>query len=158
MNDLKVGLEEWVSSQMIPRPLPEVFSFFSRAENLEILTPPWLNFKILEVKHPAGSLDTGSLIDYSLKIHGLPVRWRTLIQEWVPNEKFVDTQVRGPYRYWHHTHEFQAVGNETLMKDKVRYQLPFGRVGRWAAGGLVKSEVRKIFEFRNQKIVEIFSG
>ena len=151
------GCEELISWQVVSRPRRDVFSFFSEAKNLEVLTPPWLNFKILEVKHIQGAMATGTLIDYSLKIHGLPVRWRTLIDEWILDRKFVDTQIRGPYQYWHHTHEFfDLEGNQTLILDKVRYRLPMGKLGRLAAGRLVSSDIRKIFNFRTQKIAELF--
>ena len=158
LNDLIDGCEEWVSWQVIPKPISEVFSFFSQAENLEALTPPWLNFKILSVEHPSGSLGAGSLIQYSLKIHGVPVRWKTLIEESVLNEKFVDTQLKGPYRYWHHTHEFHPLNGNTLMLDRVRYKLPLGTIGRWIAGSFVRSDIQKIFNFRFRKIEEIFGA
>lgn len=155
--DLIDGCQEWVSWQVVQRPLPEVFSFFGKAENLEVLTPTWLNFKILAVNHPDGEMAKGSVIDYSLKIHGVPVKWRTLIAEWVLNRKFIDTQVRGPYQVWHHTHEFFDLGGKTLMLDRVRYRLPLGKLGRLVAGNFVDSDIQTIFEYRNRKITELLN-
>ena len=90
--------------QWLPRPLDEVFPFFSEARNLEELTPPWLKFEVLT---PAPIvMRPGALIDYRIKIHGLPIRWRTEIVEWDPPHRFIDVQLNGPYKLWHHTHTF----------------------------------------------------
>ncbi|MGZ4875445.1 MAG: SRPBCC family protein, partial [Candidatus Angelobacter sp.] len=100
-------------AQQVPRQLPEVFAFFSRAENLEVLTPPWLNFKILEVTPPP--LRQGTLINYSLRVHGIPLRWTSEIIEWEPPHRFVDLQLRGPYKLWRHEHRFEARDGGTLI-------------------------------------------
>jgi len=88
----------------LPRLRAEVFAFFGEARNLETLTPPWLKFEVLT---PAPiAMRAGTLIDYRIRIHGLPVRWQTEIMEWTPPHQFVDVQRHGPYTLWHHTHTF----------------------------------------------------
>lgn len=132
--------------QLVRRPRGQVFSFFGDARNLERITPDFLHFRITAVSTPA--IEEGTLIDYRLRLHGLPVGWRTRIDEWRPEERFVDVQLRGPYAYWHHTHEFEAVPEGTIVRDRVRYRLPFGILGDVIAGGLVARDVDKIFSHR----------
>ncbi len=126
----------------------KVFQFFADAKNLETITPPLLQFHVLGMSTP--EIQGGSLIDYKLKIHGVPVRWRTEILDWQPPQKFVDTQLKGPYTKWHHTHEFSDLGPGTLMTDMVRYRVPLGSLGLLAAGRLVSRDVKKIFEYRRE--------
>jgi uncharacterized protein (TIGR01777 family) len=140
------------ATQFLPRPLPEVFSYFSRAENLEELTPPWLNFRIVSKSTP--EITEKTLIDYRLRIHGLPVRWRSRIESWKPNESFVDTQLRGPYASWHHTHRFEAVAGGTLMHDEVFYRLPGGAPARALAEPWVRKDFERIFSYRRRRIAE----
>jgi ligand-binding SRPBCC domain-containing protein len=125
------GEHLFIARQFIAKPLKEVFPFFSDAMNLEKLTPPWLSFTVLG---KPGAVHEGMLIDYKLKVHGLPVRWQTRIESYAPPHRFVDTQLRGPYALWHHTHLFHEVAGGTLMEDYVRYRLPLG-----VAGGAVDS-------------------
>lgn len=155
LSEMIAGPERiFTAEQFIPRPRNEVFDFFSRETNLETLTPPWLNFKVLGKSTP--EIQAGTLIDYRLKLYGIPFRWQTLIEVWEPGVRFVDMQLRGPYKKWHHTHSFQDVQGGTLMSDRVIYQLHFGPVGDLAAGWKVRRDVTGIFEFRKQKIAEIF--
>ena len=140
--------------QIVPRPLEEVFEFFARAENLETLTPEWLNFKIESVN--PRPVQKGTLISYELRVRGLPLRWTSEIQEWNPPTRFVDLQIRGPYKLWHHTHTFIAEGNNTRIIDEVLYDLPFGPLGKIAHTLMVKSDVEKIFRYREMKIRELF--
>jgi ligand-binding SRPBCC domain-containing protein len=140
--------------QLVPRPLDQVFAFFSKPENLEAITPAWLHFRIRAVDPLP--VQTGTLIHYSLRIHGIPVRWTSRIIDWTPPHSFVDEQVRGPYRTWHHTHRFVAEGDSTRITDEVLYDLPFGILGRIVHRMKVKSDVEKIFAFREQKIREMF--
>ncbi len=142
------------SSQWIPRPIEEVFQFFSLEANLETLTPPFLNFRVTN-KSP-GPMTTGTLIDYRLKVRGIPVKWRTRIESWEPGKRFVDTQLRGPYALWHHTHEFFPRYGGTFMTDRVRFRLPLGRLGELVAGAFVRRDVRMIFEFRRATIERLF--
>ncbi len=143
------------SRQFINAPIEKVFDFFSRAENLEVITPPLLNFKVLQKS--TEEVQQGTLIDYKLKIHGIPTKWRTLIDEWHPTSRFVDTQLKGPYKKWHHTHTFERLANGTLMKDRVHYKLPMGFLGRTFGLWLVKKDVDNIFSYREKKIRELFS-
>lgn len=143
-----------VREQLINRPIDEVFEFFSDAGNLDAITPDWLGFSIVTPR-PI-DMRPGALIEYRLRWHGLPIRWVTRIEEWTPPVRFVDTQIRGPYRLWHHTHEFEAEGNQTRMRDIVRYQLPLGLIGRMAHWLRVGRDVGRIFDYRNRRIAEVF--
>jgi ligand-binding SRPBCC domain-containing protein len=138
----------------IPQPIDSVFDFFSRAENLGRITPQWLNFQMLT---PATvELKPGTLLDYRLRIHGIPVRWRTRIVEWDPPRSFVDMQERGPYKLWRHTHRFVASENGTTMTDDVEYALPFGIFGRLAHGLQVRRDVAAIFDYRERHVGRMF--
>jgi ligand-binding SRPBCC domain-containing protein len=140
--------------QVVSRKLEEVFEFFSCANNLESLTPKWLHFKILSVDPQP--VQKGSLISYRLRVHGLPVNWTSEIVEWNPPHKFVDLQVRGPYKLWRHTHRFRAEGERTRITDVVLYALPLGILGRVAHRLMVRSDVEKIFAFREEQIRALF--
>lgn len=143
-----------VHEQLVPRRLAEVFDFFSRAENLEILTPAFLHFKIVSINPQP--VQRGTLITYKLRIHGMPLRWTSKIRDWNPPTQFVDVQTRGPYRLWHHTHRFIAEGDSTRIIDEVIYDLPFGLLGKIAHAVMVRSDVEKIFQYREMKIRELF--
>lgn len=140
--------------QLVHAKLPEVFEFFSRAENLERLTPPFLRFEIT-TKGPI-EIRPGTLIDYKLRLHGLPIRWRTRIEIFEPLVRFVDVQLRGPYRLWHHTHEFEARGDATLVRDRVRWALPFGPFGDLARRLFVARDLDRIFAYRRETIDVVF--
>ncbi len=143
-------------SQIINRSLEETFAFFSDAHNLEKLTPAFLQFKILTPK-PV-SMHPGALIDYSLSLFGIPFKWQTLVEEWEPGVRFVDSQVKGPYALWHHTHTFKALDRErTLMMDDVRYQLPMGVFGDLAHDLFVEATLKKIFAFRYEATERLLS-
>jgi ligand-binding SRPBCC domain-containing protein len=141
--------------QWVPRPLDEVFAFFCDARNLEDLTPPWLGFRIL-TPGPI-SIAAGTEIRYRLGLHGIPVMWTTGIRRWEPPFRFVDVQLCGPYRLWHHTHRFESLGGATLMTDVVRYRLPFGIIGRLMHVIKVRHDVERIFDYRFQRVRERFS-
>jgi ligand-binding SRPBCC domain-containing protein len=134
----------------LPRPLDEVFAFFSNAANLEALTPPWLHFQILD---PALVLREGVRIDYRLKLHGIPLKWQSEISRWDPPSSFVDEQRKGPYRRWVHTHTFAAERGGTRVGDSVDFEVPFA----WLVGGFVMRDVQKIFAFRQQALAQIFA-
>ena len=142
--------------QWTARPIEEVYDFFSRAENLERITPEFLQFKIKNVSTP--SLEQGSLIDYRLKLHGIPVNWRTRIDEWSPPDGFVDTQLKGPYKKWHHTHRFEPLAGGTLITDHVRYKVPLGPIGRMIREAWIKKDVEKIFAYRLECLEKILSS
>lgn len=147
------GAHILVQEQFVPRPRAEVFEFFSDARNLERLTPPWLNFQIVEIPD---DLTDGALIRYRLRLRGTPIHWTTRIDEWVPGERFVDTQLSGPYALWHHTHEFEDADGGTLIRDTVRYRLPFGPLGEVVRRAMVERDTRKIFEYRREMIEREF--
>lgn len=129
----------------------EVFPFFADARNLEALTPPLLRFRVI-TPDPI-ELRAGTLIQYRLRLHGVPVGWKTLIQDWTPPHRFVDTQLSGPYALWHHTHAFEPVdGGRTRMTDTVRYAIGFGPLGDLAHRVLVRRDVEAIFDFRAEAI------
>jgi ligand-binding SRPBCC domain-containing protein len=136
----------------------DVFPFFADARNLEAITPPLLRFRLL-TPDPI-SMGVGTFLQYALRIHGLPVRWDTLIQEWDPPHRFVDVQVRGPYRLWHHTHDLVPLddGRATLMRDTVRYAVGFGVLGEVARRALVQRDVEAIFAFRADKVPDLVAG
>jgi ligand-binding SRPBCC domain-containing protein len=136
--------------QRLEADIATVFQFFSAARNLERLTPGWLSFEVLSPE-PI-DLQEGTVIDYRLRLHGLPLRWRSRIESWEPPHAFVDRQVRGPYRLWHHRHEFAAVGSGTEMRDTVQYALPFGPAGRVSHALLVRRDLRRIFDYRHREI------
>lgn len=139
------------SSLWLPRKADELFDFFGRAANLEAITPPWLNFEILT---PSSiEIRAGALIDYRLKVRGIPLRWRTEILKWDPPREFIDIQVRGPYKLWHHTHRFTPRDGGTLCEDRVRYYPRGGRLIQWL---FVRRDVESIFDFRRKKLLERF--
>jgi ligand-binding SRPBCC domain-containing protein len=141
-------------SQLVPAPLARVFDFFSAAENLELLTPPFLSFHIL-TPLPI-EMRTGQHIEYQIKLGPVPMRWLTEIREWRPGERFVDVQLRGPYRTWHHLHEFREVPGGTEMHDVVDYELPLGPLGELAHSLAVKRTLSRIFSFRRQAVESAF--
>jgi ligand-binding SRPBCC domain-containing protein len=140
--------------QIIAAPRAAVFEFFSKAENLEKLTPPFLSFGILSPL-PI-EMKRGQFIEYRIRLGGVPMNWLTEISEWAPPERFVDEQLRGPYRYWHHAHEFQEVSGGTLMRDVVEYELPLGPLGRLAHAALVRRTLQRIFDYRRQVVQSVF--
>ncbi|AGH95626.1 TIGR01777 family oxidoreductase [Pseudobdellovibrio exovorus] len=150
LSHLKKGCSLFYAEQFIPHGVDEVFDFFSNHENLEKITPSFLNFKIQKASSPKVQQD--SIIDYRLKVRGVPVRWRTLIRRWEPPYYFADMQVRGPYAYWDHSHSFKKVVGGTLMVDEVCYKLPLGSLGKLVAAGFVESDVGRIFQFRRKVI------
>jgi len=139
---------------IIKAPLEDVFAFFSAPENLARLTPRSLGFRIISAPHRP--LRKGDRITYRIRIAGIPVRWVTLITDWVPNDSFTDTQEKGPYEKWVHSHRFAKVAEGVLMEDRVDYELPFGKLGKVAGGGFVRWQLRRIFDFRTRVIRSIF--
>ena len=138
---------------VLPRKRDEVFQFFADAGNLQVLTPPWLRFRVLTPRpiqmHP------GTLIDYELRVRGLPLKWRSEITVWDPPECFVDEQRRGPYHQWIHEHRFKESDDGTLCTDFVRYSVLGGAVVNWL---LVRRDVEKIFAFRTEQLRKLFGS
>jgi ligand-binding SRPBCC domain-containing protein len=143
-----------VHEHLVPRKLEEVFGFFSRAANLELLTPEWLHFRILSIDPQP--IRRNTRISYALRVHGLSVRWTRAIVEWEPPHRFVDVQIRGPYKLWRHVHLFRAQGDHTRVTDEVLYALPLGVLGRIAHRLMVRSDVEKIFAYREAKVAALF--
>lgn len=147
--DHKVVFKNWIAQD------PEkVFRFFGNEKNLEVLTPPWLHFKVNGKSTP--EIQKGTEIQYRLSLHGVPLHWTSVIDKWVPPILFSDTQKKGPYKKWHHTHEFQAVNRGTLMTDTILYDLPLGTLGEFFGGRYVQTDVNRIFAYRTSKIKEVF--
>ena len=137
--------------QFIPLERDKVFEFFADAGNLQRITPPWLDFRIVTPRPIPMHL--GALIDYRLKVRGIPLRWRSEITAWEPPFRFVDEQVRGPFRRWIHEHTFEEVIAGTIARDHVRYAVYGGGLINWL---LVRHDVAKIFAFRKEKFREVF--
>lgn len=137
--------------QRVPFSIDKAFAFYGDARNLERITPPWLGF---EVTTPGPiEMGVGTLIEYRLKLHRVPVRWRTRIAAWEPPRRFVDAQVRGPYSLWEHTHTFEEDGpGATIIRDRVRYSIPFGRLGELADRLLVRKDLKQIFDYRRDAV------
>lgn len=135
------------SELWLPHPVGEVFAFFADARNLQAITPVWLNFEVL-TPGPV-EIEAGALIDYKLRVHGLPLRWRTRINVWEPPHRFEDEQLRGPYRQWIHEHTFAEKDGGTLAHDRVRYAVPGGAL---VNSLFVRRDVERIFAFRREEL------
>jgi ligand-binding SRPBCC domain-containing protein len=135
----------------LPRPRTEVFPFFADAANLEAITPPWLNFSIL-TSRPI-SMKPGALIDYQIRLRGLSLRWRTEISVWEPPFRFVDRQLKGPYRQWIHEHLFEEKDGGTLCIDRVDYAVPGGALINRL---FVRRDVERIFAYRTGQLERMF--
>lgn len=136
--------------QSISRSLSETFDFFAQAENLGRITPPWLHFRIRSQLPIQMRVD--ARIDYTIRLAGVPLHWRTRITAWEPERSFVDIQERGPYALWEHTHLFEPRESGVLMTDRVRYALPLGWLGQAANALAVRSALTAIFDYRFQCI------
>ena len=140
-------VREFLSELWLPRPREEVFEFFSDARNLNAITPPWVRFRMVT----AGPIEMkpGTLIDYKLRVRGFPIRWRTKITEWDPPVRFVDEQLRGPYRLWIHEHGFETRDGGTLVRDRLRYAVPFDFL---VHNLFVRGDVARIFAYRTETL------
>jgi ligand-binding SRPBCC domain-containing protein len=145
------------AEMMIDLPREQVFDFFADAMELERITPPWLQFSVLTP--PPIEIKKGQLLDYRLKLHGIPINWRTEIAEWEPPFRFVDQQLRGPYQRWYHEHTFHEIDGKTLVCDDVHYILRGGRLIRPLLQRMfVGPDLEKIFRFRQDRLAQIFAA
>ncbi len=141
--------------QRLPGAPADVFAFFADARNLEAITPPLLRFRVVTPEPIV--MGRGTLIRYRLRVRGVPVSWLTEIRQWQPPYRFVDEQLEGPYALWRHTHEFEADGDETIMRDVVRYRIGFGPLGALADELVVRRDIERIFDFRAERVRELMS-
>jgi len=141
------------SEQWLPRTLDEVFPFFADARNLEELTPPWLRFDVV-TPEPI-PMAVGTTIDYRLAWRGIPLRWTSEIAAWEPPHRFIDRQIRGPYRLWHHEHRFEERENGTNVIDEVEYAVWGGAIANRLG---VARDIEKIFAYRSARLRELFQG
>jgi len=136
--------------QILPAPLPTVFEFFANPQNLQELTPSFLNFEILTTQT---AVALGSLIDYRLRLYGIPFGWTSEITAWEPMRRFVDEQRRGPYREWIHEHRFTPQGHHTLVEDVVQYSVPGGALIERL---FVRPRLQGIFDHRREALLRRF--
>lgn len=148
--------KRFIFEQWVPQKNNDIFPFFANAHNLESITPAQLNFNILNVSTP--EVQEGTIINYKLKIDGIPIRWKTSIKQWDPPHCFVDNQESGPYKKWHHTHRFDELADGTLMTDQVDIEIPLGPIGYLASQWKVLRDVKMIFEYRKKIIAEKFGS
>lgn len=143
-------------SLFVPLPLNQVFPFFAEPRNLARITPPWLGFRVVT----GGDLTMRQGLEISYRIHplGIPQRWTSRISVWDPPRRFVDEQLRGPYRTWHHLHEFREVVGGTEIRDEVTYELPFGPLGRIAHRLMVRRQLESIFRYRERVVRELLGA
>ena len=140
----------------LDQPIDRVFAFFADAGNLEAITPPELKFRILTPR-PI-EMRVGALIEYRLSLYGIPFSWLTEISVWEPGVRFVDRQIRGPFRVWHHEHRFTSLGpTRTAIHDTVTYVLPLEPLGR-VAHGLVRQSLDRIFDYRTERVPELIGA
>lgn len=144
-------------SQRLGLAIDQVFAFYGDALNLERITPPWLGFEVTTPR-PI-EMGVGTLIEYRLKLHRVPVRWRTRIEIWEPPRRFVDVQIRGPYSLWEHTHTFEEDGpGATVIRDRVRYSIPFGPLGELTDRLLVRRDLKRIFDYRRDSVARVLGA
>jgi ligand-binding SRPBCC domain-containing protein len=146
-------MREFQCEVWLPLSPEKLLPFFSDAGNLDALTPPWLHFHVL-TPQPV-EMRPGALLDYQLRVRGLPLRWRTLIREWQPPHRFVDEQLRGPYRQWIHTHTFEPRDGGTVARDTVQYAVLFDFIVHPL---FVRRDIEKIFRFRREALQKRFGG
>jgi len=142
--------------QVLPYPLERVFEFFRSPGNLSRITPPGMGFRIITPQPVI--MKEGALIDYTIRLLGIPLHWTTMITAYDPPHLFVDQQIRGPYSFWHHTHSFREVDGGTEMTDTVCYVLPGWVLGDIVHAILVKRQLKGIFDYREKVIPSVFSG
>ena len=155
LSDTSAVIHSIDAEQWVPRPIDEVFVFFSDAFNLESITPPRVHFHVI-TSRPI-ELKSGALINYKMRLNGIPLKWTTRIETWDPPHEFSDIQLSGPYKLWSHTHTFSTKNGGTTMTDHVDYELPLGPLGELVHKAWVRRDVESIFAYREKIIRERFS-
>ena len=148
-----MAIETLRRASTVPLPIETVFEFFSKAENLEKLTPPWLKFSI--VTPPPIRMRQGLTIEYRIRVRGLSLAWLTEIERWNPPFEFIDVQLKGPYKMWRHTHHFSESAGGTTIVDVVNYALPFGPLGRFLHWLQIRRDLDRIFDYRERRVREL---
>lgn len=143
-------------SLVIHAPVSDVFEFFEDPRNLAKITPNNMNFTIVKMDRPP--MRPGFRIKYEIKWLGIGLSWLTTITEYDPGKRFLDVQTRGPYAVWEHEHRFEEVDGETIMRDRVRYQLPFGILGSIVHRLIVRRQLERIFDYRTQRIRKMYEA
>lgn len=154
-SELKNYKKLYFNEIWVPEKIENVFSFFADEKNLEKITPNYLNFKVLA--KTSDSIQKGTTIDYRLQLHGLSLHWKTLIESFEKNNNFTDIQIQGPYSFWKHFHEFEEFSGGTIIRDKVLYKLPLGKLGSIITGRFVNYDIKKIFDYRKKIISRLFN-
>ena len=143
-------------SHQVNAPIEEVFDFFSKPENLSKITPAKMGFNVL-TPSPI-KMQRGALIEYTIRVFGFPLRWRTLITAYEPPKKFVDEQLKGPYSFWHHTHTFEPNNDGVLISDVIKYSIPLGILGRALHYIWIRNDLNRVFNYRKEVIDKIFTN
>jgi len=143
-----------IRTTLLPGTVSDVFSFFKDPCNLESITPPWLGFRVLATSD--GAVREGTVIEYKLRLVGIPLLWKSRITEYVENSHFADEQITGPYARWYHRHQFRQSADGVVMTDEVDYRLPFGILGRFVHWLVVRHQLRVIFDYRTAVIQQRF--
>jgi len=151
-----MAIYQYTTEQFLPISIRKAWDFFSSPKNLSVITPPEMDFKIL-TQLDDKEIYNGMLIDYTVKpLFGIPMHWQTMIIDVKPLEVFADTQLKGPYKLWHHTHTFIEKDGGVLMTDIVNYELPFGILGDWVHSLIVRKKIESIFAYRKQVLEKLF--
>ncbi len=151
-----MAIYQYTAEQFLPISIRKAWDFFSSPKNLSVITPPEMDFKIL-TQLDDKEIYNGMLIDYTVKpLFGIPMHWQTMIIDVKPLEVFADTQLKGPYKLWHHTHTFIEKDGGVLMTDVVNYELPFGILGDWVHSLIVRKKIESIFAYRKQVLEKLF--
>jgi uncharacterized surface protein with fasciclin (FAS1) repeats/ligand-binding SRPBCC domain-containing protein len=150
--ETKMKIHKLKSDVVVPCDRQTVFEFFSDAENLDAITPPWLRFRIVD---PPQRMAVATLIDYRLRLRGVPINWQSEITVWEPPVRFVDQQRSGPYLMWVHEHSFQALPGATRIVDQVAYVVPGGVFEPFLHWAFVQRDLHSIFSYRSERIREL---
>ncbi|QPJ64690.1 MAG: TIGR01777 family protein [Candidatus Nitrohelix vancouverensis] len=152
----KQSFHEIQTEQWVPQPIHKVFEFFRDARNLEKITPGDMRFRVVD--QSTREIEEGTRINYRFSFHGIPMRWQSKIVYWKPDEKFSDLQMKGPYQYWRHTHEFTEKNNGTLIRDRVHYKIPLSFAIDWAAKGWIRRNLETVFNYRRHTLARLLDG